>query len=112
MKRAWFVVRSAFLWAVSLLHFAIAVPSLIALAIFLDPKKHDWLQRTFCRRIIFFAGQKLKLFARPASIRKKPVSSFRITSTSSILSRSIARFRSSSAAGNSNPTSISLSMVG
>jgi 1-acyl-sn-glycerol-3-phosphate acyltransferase len=61
MKRAWYVLRSAFLWVVSLLHFAIAVPILIVLAVFLDPKKHDWLQRTFCRRIIFFSGAKIQV---------------------------------------------------
>jgi 1-acyl-sn-glycerol-3-phosphate acyltransferase len=65
MKRAWYVLRSAFLWTVSLLHFAIAVPILIVLAIFLDPKKHDWLQRTFCRRIIFFSGAKIKVVRSP-----------------------------------------------
>lgn len=61
MKRVWLAVRSAFLWVVSLLHFAVAVPMLIALAIFLDPRKHDWLQRTFCQRIIFFAGAKIRV---------------------------------------------------
>ena len=65
MKRAWYVLRSAFLWTVSLLHFAVAVPILIVLAIFLDPKKHDWLQRTFCRRIIFFSGAKIKVVRSP-----------------------------------------------
>jgi 1-acyl-sn-glycerol-3-phosphate acyltransferase len=65
MKRAWYVLRSAFLWVVSLLHFAIAVPILIVLAVFLDPKKHDWLQRTFCRRIIFFAGAKIQVIRAP-----------------------------------------------
>ena len=65
MKRAWYVLRSALLWFVSLLHVAIAVPALIALAIFLDPKKHDWLQRTFCRSIIFFAGAKIKVIRSP-----------------------------------------------
>jgi 1-acyl-sn-glycerol-3-phosphate acyltransferase len=65
MKRAWYALRSAFLWIVSLLHFAIAVPILIILAIFLDPKKHDWLQRTFCRRIIFFSGAKIKVVRSP-----------------------------------------------
>jgi 1-acyl-sn-glycerol-3-phosphate acyltransferase len=65
MKRAWYVLRSAFLWIVSLLHFAIAVPILIVLAIFLDPRKHDWLQRTFCRRIIFFSGAKIKVVRSP-----------------------------------------------
>jgi len=65
MKRGWLVLRSALLWIVSLLHFAIAVPILIFLAIFLDPKKHDWLQRAFCRRIIFFAGAKIRVVRSP-----------------------------------------------
>jgi len=60
MRRTWYVVRSALLWAVSLLHFAVAVPCLIALAIVLDPQKHDWLQRSFCRRIMFFSGAKVR----------------------------------------------------
>jgi len=65
MKRVWFALRSAFLWAISLLHFAIAVPMLIALAIVFDPKKHDWLQRSFCRRIVFFAGAKVQVVRSP-----------------------------------------------
>jgi 1-acyl-sn-glycerol-3-phosphate acyltransferase len=65
MKRIWYVLRSALLWLVSLLHFAIVVPILIALAIVLDPKKHDWLQRTFCRRIIFFAGARIRVVRSP-----------------------------------------------
>lgn len=56
MKRAWDVVRSIFLWFVSWLHFLIAVPILIALAVVLDPRKHDWLQRGLCKRIAFFSG--------------------------------------------------------
>ena len=65
MKRVWYVIRSALLWIVSLLHFAVAVPILIALAIILDPKKHDWLQRAFCRRIIFFAGARVRVICEP-----------------------------------------------
>src|SRR5207245_6883959 len=65
MKRVWCVLRRALLWAVSLLHFAIVVPLLIALAIVFDPKKHDWLQRTFCRRIMFFAGAKVRVVHAP-----------------------------------------------
>jgi 1-acyl-sn-glycerol-3-phosphate acyltransferase len=65
MRRAWYVLRSALLWAASLLHFAIVVPALIALAIVFDPQKHDWLQRTFCRRIIFFAGAKVHVVRSP-----------------------------------------------
>lgn len=65
MKRAWLTVRSALLWAVSLIHFGISVPVLVVLALIFDPKKHDWLQRSFCRRIVFFAGAKIKLVVSP-----------------------------------------------
>ena len=61
MRRAWLTIRSAALWAVSLLHFGIAVPVLIALAIFLDPRKYDWIQRGFCRRIVRLSGAKLEV---------------------------------------------------
>jgi 1-acyl-sn-glycerol-3-phosphate acyltransferase len=66
MRRIWYAIRSALLWAVSLLHFAIAVPILIALALIFDPRKHDWLQRAFCRRIIFFAGARVRVVRDPA----------------------------------------------
>jgi len=59
MTRVWEVLRSLFLWAISWLHFLIAVPVLIALAVVLDPKKHDWLQRGLCRRIAFLSGAKV-----------------------------------------------------
>ncbi|MGA2420278.1 MAG: lysophospholipid acyltransferase family protein, partial [Candidatus Acidiferrum sp.] len=32
---------------------------LIFLAIFLEPRKHDWLQRALCRRIAFFSGARV-----------------------------------------------------
>jgi len=65
MKRAWLTIRSAFLWAVSLLNFGISVPVLVVLAFVFDPKKYDWLQRAFCRRIVFFAGARVKVVASP-----------------------------------------------
>lgn len=65
MNRIWAVVRSALLWAVSLLHFGVFVPILVVLAIFLDPRKHDWLQRGFCRRIVFFAGARIDVRRAP-----------------------------------------------
>jgi len=61
MKRSWLVVRSAILWSFSGLHFFLDVPLLIVLAIFLDPRKHDWLQRGFCRRIAFLSGAKVEV---------------------------------------------------
>jgi 1-acyl-sn-glycerol-3-phosphate acyltransferase len=59
MKRIWEAVLSLMLWGLSWLHFLIAVPVLILLAIFLDPRKHDYLQRGLCRRIVFFSGAKV-----------------------------------------------------
>jgi 1-acyl-sn-glycerol-3-phosphate acyltransferase len=60
MKRLWEMVRSALLWAVTLIHFWLSVPVLIFLQIFLNPRKHDWLQRSLCRRIAFLAGAQLR----------------------------------------------------
>ena len=60
MKRAWLVVRSAILWIFSGLHFFLVVPLLIFFGIFLDPREHDWLQRSFCRRIAFLSGAQVQ----------------------------------------------------
>jgi 1-acyl-sn-glycerol-3-phosphate acyltransferase len=65
MKRTWAVFRSGVLWALSWLHFLIAVPMLIALAVFLDPRKHDWLQRSFSRRIAFFSVARVEVHRSP-----------------------------------------------
>jgi 1-acyl-sn-glycerol-3-phosphate acyltransferase len=64
MKKAWFALRSAFLWIASGLHFFIVAPLLVLLGLFLDARRHDWLQRGFCRRIAFLSGAKVE--ARPA----------------------------------------------
>ena len=61
MKRAYLALRSASLWFLSLLHFFIAAPTLVLLGIFLDPRKHDWLQRAFCRRIAFLSGARVEV---------------------------------------------------
>jgi len=65
MRSVWVTVRSALLWAVTLLHFGLAVPVLIFLAIFLNPQKHDWLQRGLCRRIAFFSGARVRIERSP-----------------------------------------------
>ncbi len=71
MKRVWLILRSAFLWAVSLLNFGISVPILVVLAFIFDPKKHDWLQRAFCRRIVFFSGARVRVVASPGFDAKR-----------------------------------------
>jgi 1-acyl-sn-glycerol-3-phosphate acyltransferase len=65
MKRSWLVFRSLMLWGLSWLNFLVSVPLLIALALFLDPRKHDWLQRSFCRRIAFLAGVRVEVSRSP-----------------------------------------------
>jgi 1-acyl-sn-glycerol-3-phosphate acyltransferase len=60
MKKAWPGFRSAFLWIISGLHFFIFAPLLVVLGIFLDHRKHDWLQRGFCRRIAFLSGARVE----------------------------------------------------
>jgi len=71
MKRLWDVTRSVFLWGMSWLHFLIVVPILIALAVVLDPRKHDWLQRGLCRRIAFFSGAKVVVKKAPGFDEKR-----------------------------------------
>ena len=77
MKRLWDVIRSLFLWGLSWLHFLIVVPILIALAVGLDPRKHDWLQRGLCRRIAFFSGAKV-VVKRAAGFNSERTSFFMV----------------------------------
>jgi 1-acyl-sn-glycerol-3-phosphate acyltransferase len=71
MKRLWEILCSVFLWGMSWLHFLIVVPVLIALAVFLDPRKHDYLQRGLCRRIAFFSGAKVVVKESPGFDRTR-----------------------------------------
>jgi len=65
MRRVLLALRSVLLWFFSILHFFIAAPTLVFLAIFLDPRKHDWLQRGFCRRIAFLSGARVEVRRSP-----------------------------------------------
>ena len=65
MKRALLAARSAVLWILSFLHFFVAAPTLVFLNIFLDMRKHDWLQRAFCRRIAFLSGARVQISRSP-----------------------------------------------
>ncbi len=56
LRKAWRIVRSAFLWAVSVLHFFPICSALVLLGAFVDPRKNDWPQRFFFRNILRFAG--------------------------------------------------------
>ncbi|MGC2530662.1 MAG: lysophospholipid acyltransferase family protein [Candidatus Acidiferrum sp.] len=65
MKRGLLALRSAFLWIFSGLHFFVVAPLLVLLGIFLDPHKHDWLQRSFCRRIAYLSGVRVRAVHSP-----------------------------------------------
>jgi 1-acyl-sn-glycerol-3-phosphate acyltransferase len=65
MKRGWLALRSALLWVVSGLHFFLVAPTLVLLGIFLDTRKHDWIQRSFCRRIVLFSGARVEVCHSP-----------------------------------------------
>jgi 1-acyl-sn-glycerol-3-phosphate acyltransferase len=71
MSRIWEVIRSLMLWTVSWLHFLIVVPILIVLGMFLNPRKHDWLQRGLCKRIAFFSGAKVVAQKEPGFDEKR-----------------------------------------
>lgn len=71
IKRFWLIVRSIFLWIISGLHFFIAAPALVLLGVFLDSRKHDWLQRDFCNRIATFSGVQLEIRLAPGFDAKR-----------------------------------------
>lgn len=65
MKKMWFALYSALLWIASGLHFFIVAPLLVLLGLFLDARKHDWLQRSFCRRIARLSGARVEAHRAP-----------------------------------------------
>jgi 1-acyl-sn-glycerol-3-phosphate acyltransferase len=65
MKPGLLALRAAFLWILSGLHFFALAPTLVFLGVFLDPRKHDWLQRGFCRRIVYLSGAQVEVVRSP-----------------------------------------------
>jgi 1-acyl-sn-glycerol-3-phosphate acyltransferase len=65
MKNAWLAVRSAVLWAVSGIHFVVVIPLLIAMAVFIDPRKNDYPQRLFFRNILRLLGIRFQVRRSP-----------------------------------------------
>jgi len=65
MKRAWLTVRSAFLWAISGLHFAVVGSILVVCGLIVDPSKNDPPQRLFFRNILRLAGVKFEVRRAP-----------------------------------------------
>jgi 1-acyl-sn-glycerol-3-phosphate acyltransferase len=65
MKKAYLVLRSALLWAVSGIHFAAVCTFLVVLGIFVDPRKNDGPQRVFFRNILRLAGVRFRVRRAP-----------------------------------------------
>jgi len=65
MKHAYLAVRSALLWALSGIHFAVVCTFLVVLGVFVDPRKNDWPQRVFFRNILRLAGVKFEVKRSP-----------------------------------------------
>jgi len=66
MKQAWLIIRSTFLWIISWLHFVPGTLILLLVAVFLDPRKTDPMQRLFARNILRLAGVRLRVQRAPA----------------------------------------------
>jgi len=79
MRRIWHTVRSALLWAVSLLNFGVSVPILVVLAFIFDPKNTIGCSALFAAASYFSPVHGSKLSPRRASIASAPAFSFRIT---------------------------------
>jgi 1-acyl-sn-glycerol-3-phosphate acyltransferase len=65
MRKVYLTVRSAILWTVSGIHFAIVCIFLVVLAAFVDPRKNDLPQRLFFRNIMRLAGARLEVRRAP-----------------------------------------------
>lgn len=65
MNKALRTARSAALWAVSGIHFAVVGTFLVFLGLCVDPRKNDWPQRVFFRNIMRLAGAKLEVRMAP-----------------------------------------------
>ena len=71
MKKLYLLVRCGILWAVSLLHFTLGTAVLLLAAVFVDPRKYDWLPRFIARNIVRLAGAKLRVQPAPGFDRQR-----------------------------------------
>lgn len=65
MRKAWLVVRSAVLWAASLIHFGIVGIFLVFFGLCVDRRKFDWANRAFFRNILRLAGVRFEVRMSP-----------------------------------------------
>jgi 1-acyl-sn-glycerol-3-phosphate acyltransferase len=61
MKNLWLMLRSAALWAISGIHFALVGTGLVMLGLLIDPRNNDRPQRVFFRNILRLAGVRFEV---------------------------------------------------
>jgi len=71
LRGIYLVIRSAFLWFISIIHFFPVCSFLVFLGIFIDPRRNDWPQRVFFRNILRVAGVKFEVKYAPGFDRKR-----------------------------------------
>jgi 1-acyl-sn-glycerol-3-phosphate acyltransferase len=71
MRKAWLVVRSTLLWAVSGIHFALGGTFLLIFGLCVDRHKFDWVNRAFFRNILRLAGVKFEVHRSPGFDSKR-----------------------------------------
>lgn len=70
-RRVYLVLRSVFIWIVSIIHFFTICTLLVILAVFIDPRKNDRPQRWFFRNILRLAGVGFEVRYSPGFDRKR-----------------------------------------
>jgi 1-acyl-sn-glycerol-3-phosphate acyltransferase len=71
VRRLYLILRSGFFWLLSILHFFVGGTLLVLLAIFIDSRKTDILQRIFARNVVRFAGARLQVRYAPGFDRER-----------------------------------------
>lgn len=71
MRKAWLVVRSALLWAISGIHFGVVGIFLVFFGLCVDRRKFDWVNRAFFRNILRLAGVKFEVRKSPGFDSKR-----------------------------------------
>ena len=71
MKTAYLILRSAFYWTISAVHFFVVCTILVILGIFVDPRKNDHPQRKFFRNILRSVGVGFEVRYAPGFDRRR-----------------------------------------
>lgn len=71
MKRAYYIIRTIFIWTISIIHFFPICTILVILGIFIDPRQNDKPQRWLFRNILRLAGVDFEVKYAPGFDRER-----------------------------------------